>query len=140
MPFQLKIPRAIYEAMLAHAQAELPNECVGMLAGQPDGLVVEHYPLVNALADPRRCESEPRSTFEAEKRRRDRNLEFLAVYHSHPTSLPIPSQVDLDPDVNFWLDSGVVSVIISLLPPEPMVKAYWLTAKAYQEAEWQVIP
>ena len=32
-PFRLVIPPAVRDAMIAHARAELPNECVGFLAG-----------------------------------------------------------------------------------------------------------
>ena len=33
-PFQLIIPRAIYDDMIAQARSELPNECCGLLAGR----------------------------------------------------------------------------------------------------------
>lgn len=140
MSFRLQIPRVIHEAMLAHAQAELPNECVGILAGTPDGVVVERLPLINALADPRRFESEGRSLLNAEKRRRELGLEFLAVYHSHPTSPPVPSKTDTDPDINFWVSEPVVSLIISLMHAEPEVQAWWLSPHSYRSAEWKVIP
>jgi proteasome lid subunit RPN8/RPN11 len=138
MAFHLQVPRSIYDAMLAHARAELPNECVGILAGKKDGLVVERYPLVNSLASPRRFESEARSLFEAERRRREQGLEFLAVYHSHPTSPPVPSGIDTDPEVNFWVGEEIVSLIISLSSSEPLVKGYWLVPHGYSEAEWEI--
>lgn len=134
MSFRLQIPRLIYQAMLAQAWAELPNECVGILAGHVDGRVVERYPLVNALADPRRFESEPRSLFEAEKRRRAARLEFLAVYHSHPASPPIPSKTDLERNYS----EDVMTLIIAP-GAEPEMKAWWLTATAYREAEFVII-
>ncbi len=125
--------------MLAHAQAELPNECVGLLAGHRDGRVVERYPLVNERADlgdgTRRFLSEPRSLFEAEKRRRAAGLEFLAIYHSHPTSPAVPSRTDLENNYS----EEVMNLIISLLPPEPVVKAYWLTASDYRDAEFVIV-
>lgn len=134
--FQLRIPADFFAAMIAHAQHELPNECVGMLAGKPDGLVQVRYPLVNALADPRRFESEPRSMFLAEKARRAAGLEFLAVYHSHPTSAPVPSRHDLA-----WHYSAEVQcVIISLVGEVPEVQAYWLSLDGYAAAPWQVLP
>lgn len=136
MPVPLRIPLAIYEAMIQHAQTERPNECVGMLAGLPDGLVVERYPLVNALADPRRFESDARSMFEAEKSRRARGLEFLATYHSHPTSPAVPSRLDLE--LNYSED--IMSLIISLLPPQPIVKGFWLRSNDYREAEFAILP
>lgn len=134
MAFTLRVPNLVYEDMLRHAKAEAPNECVGILAGNTDGTVVERYPLVNALASPRRYESDARSMFEAEKRRRAAGLEFLAVYHSHPTSAAVPSKIDLE---NSYCED-VMCVIISLLPPAPDVKAYWLTARDYQIADYQI--
>jgi [CysO sulfur-carrier protein]-S-L-cysteine hydrolase len=147
--------------MVRHAQEEAPNECVGLLIGfrgyltddllrweweggrafdDSEWLVVEAFPLVNALADPRRFESDAFSLFAAERRRRHTGLDLLAIYHSHPTSPAIPSRVDTDPDVNFWLNCDVVSLIISLKPPGPEVRAYWLSSHAYEEARLVIEP
>jgi proteasome lid subunit RPN8/RPN11 len=136
MTFRLQIPLAIHDALIAQARAELPNECVGLLAGLPDGLVLERYPLVNSLADPRRFLSEPRSMFEAEKKRRAAGLEFLAVYHSHPTNPAVPSRTDLENNYS----EDVMCLIVSLMHPEPVVKAYWLTSANFREAEYVVVP
>ena len=49
-PERLLLPRRIYQAMVQHAQAELPNECCGLLAGEHDGAelrALAWYPLVN---------------------------------------------------------------------------------------------
>lgn len=137
---KLQIPRATYEGMLAHAIAECPNECVGMLVGQPESTVVDHYPLVNALASPTRFISEPKSQLAVERACRERGLQILAVYHSHPTSLPVPSRVDLDPEVNYWLGTEVLSVIISLMDLEPVVRAYRLWDGGYEAITWAVSP
>jgi len=139
MRFRLQIPQGIYEEMLIHAGAEAPNECVGLLAGSPDGLVSLRLPLINALADPRRFLSEPRSLFQAERRRQELGLGLLAVYHSHPTGPPTPSRIDTDPDVNYWLGMDVVSVIVSLQPPTPKVRAFWLHPHRFESAEMTVL-
>src|SRR5262245_40856768 len=136
MAFVLQIPSALFDAVLAQARAEAPNECVGLLAGHPDGRVVERYPLVNELSDPRRFLSEPRSMFEAEKRRRAAGLEFLAIYHSHPTSPATPSRTDLENNYS----EEVMNLIISLLPSGPEVRAYWLTSEGYRDAKFVVVP
>jgi proteasome lid subunit RPN8/RPN11 len=62
-------------------------------------------------------------------------LEVLAVYHSHPTSPPLPSKKDLARNYS----EDVISMIISLARPDPVVRAWWLTETAYREAEWQVV-
>lgn len=139
MDYTLHIPLVIYQAMLAHAQAELPNECVGFLAGTADGVVTAHFPLVNRLADPRRFESEGRSQLAAEKRCRELGLRILAVYHSHPTSPPTPSRTDTDPEENLWVGQPVMSLIISLAGAEPEVRAWWLQPHSYRAANWTIL-
>jgi proteasome lid subunit RPN8/RPN11 len=128
--------------MLEQARTELPNECCGLLAGIifPDGekrvgRVVQRYALVNAAADPRRFESEPTSQFRADKDMRRCGTELLVVYHSHPTSAPVPSKTDLERNYS----TDVVNLIISLEGEEPQVRGWWLTEADYREAEWVVV-
>ncbi|HJT78672.1 MAG TPA: M67 family metallopeptidase [Gemmataceae bacterium] len=138
-PFRLQVPRGVVEEMLAQAQAELPNECVGLLAGQVTeeggrrlGRVVARYPLVNAAASPREYLSDPASMFAAHKDMRRRGLDVLAIYHSHPTSEAVPSRTDLARNYS----AEVVNFIISLAGAEPQVRGWWLTDSDYREAEW----
>jgi proteasome lid subunit RPN8/RPN11 len=126
------------EEMIAQALAELPNECCGLLAGtlvEGRGIVAERYPLVNAAASPRAFESQPENLFAAHKVMRQRGLDVLAIYHSHPTSPPIPSRTDLERN---WTPD-VVNFIISLQESEPVVRGWWLAESEYREAEWDVI-
>ena len=136
-PFRLVIPRPIFDAMLAHAKADLPAECCGLLAGTiADGVgrVTQHLPLVNALASPTEYESDPRSMLAAHKAMRAAGTDVLAVYHSHPTSDPVPSRRDLERNYS----EQVVNLIIGLRTAEPDVRGWWLTADAAREAEWHV--
>ena len=90
----LLLPSPLYEAMLQHAHTELPNECCGLLAGVREGEVLRVlaiHPLINEAASPIEYRSEPRSMFEAVREMRKCDHEILAIYHSHPTSEPIPS-------------------------------------------------
>jgi [CysO sulfur-carrier protein]-S-L-cysteine hydrolase len=146
MPFSLRLPRDLYQAMLAQAKSELPNECCGLLAGivipadatpttGPLGQVVGRYPLVNAARSGVLFESDPRSMFDAMREIEGRGWQILAIYHSHPTSAPIPSKTDLERS----FDPGVQNLIISLQNGEPLVKAWWLTAEQYQEAKWEIM-
>jgi len=131
--FRLSIPPSIFEEMILHARAELPAECCGILAGSIEngvGHVSEHYPLVNALASPTEYESEPRSMLAAHKAMRASGTEILAVYHSHPSSDPIPSQRDLERNYG----EGVLHLIIGLRSSKPDVRGWWLTSAEYREA------
>ena len=137
--FRLSIPHAIFESLIAHARAELPAECCGILAGSLEngvGRVTELYPLVNALASPTEYESEPRSMLGAHKAMRASGTEILAVYHSHPNSDPIPSKRDMERSYG----EGVVHLIIGLRSAEPDVRGWWLTSTDYREAEWESNP
>lgn len=136
-PFRLELPPELYEAMLAQARAELPNECCGLLAGTIDGgvaFVRRCYPLVNAAASPTEYESEPRSMFEAIRAMRRERLDVVAVYHSHPTSPPVPSRTDLARNYS----PDVVNFIVSLVNASPEVRGWWLTDVDYREAEWTI--
>ncbi|HKB37879.1 MAG TPA: M67 family metallopeptidase [Gemmataceae bacterium] len=137
MPFRLEVPRAVFEAILEQARAELPNECCGLLAGTVEGevgRVVERYALVNELASPVEFVGEARGQFAAEKDMRRKGLDVLAVYHSHPTTAPVPSRKDLARNYS----KDVVNLIISLAGPEPVVRGWWLTETDYHEAELTV--
>jgi len=138
-PFRLQLPRPLLDEMVEHARSELPNECVGLLAGRFEetpggrvGRVERRYPLINAAASPREYLSDGRSMFEAVKDMNRHNLDVLAVYHSHPTSEPVPSWTDLARNYS----PEVVNFIISLVGTEPEVRGWWLTDRDYCEAEW----
>lgn len=134
----LEVPRALYDEMVAQARAELPNECCGLLAGrivEGVGRVESLYPLVNAAADPKLFESDPVSMFTAHKDMRYRGIDVLAVYHSHPSSDPVPSRTDLERNYS----PEVVNLIISLKTDEAVVRGWWLSETDYREAVWTCV-
>jgi proteasome lid subunit RPN8/RPN11 len=128
----LQMPRQLYDEMLAQAVAELPNECCGLLAGR-DVRVTHRYPLTNALASPNQYESDPKEMFVAMKDMRQKGTDLLGIYHSHPTSEPVPSRTDL---VRNWYGPDVVFMIISLMRVEPRVRAWRLFETSYEEVGW----
>ena len=135
---RLLLPRRILQAMVEHAQAELPNECCGLLAGEQDGEILRArvwYPLVNEAASPIRYLSEPRGMFLAVKDMRASSYEVVAIYHSHPTSEPIPSRTDLEQNYS----PDVVNFIIGLKGTPPLVRGWWLTETTFEEAAWEIV-
>src|SRR5438876_9285072 len=94
MTAAVTIPGPVLAAVVAHARAEYPNECCGLLAGSGDR-VTKYLPVVNELASPTAYRSEPHGLFAAYKAMRAAGLDLVAIYHSHPTSAPVPSQRDL---------------------------------------------
>ena len=136
---QLLLPRQFYTDMIQHAQSELPNECCGLLAGARDGdtlRVLARHALVNEVASPTEYLSDPRSMLDADKAMRAAEHEIVAVYHSHPSSEPVPSKKDLER--NYYGDT-VVHFIVGLAGSEPVVRGWWLTETAFTEATWQIV-
>ena len=83
------IPPAIRDELRAHATAEAPNECCGVLVFK-DGVAERYVRGENRLASPYRYELEidPSVWF-----LEDEGYE-LAVFHSHPETEPRPSRTD----------------------------------------------
>ena len=153
-PFQLIVPRPIYDDMIAQARSELPNECCGLLVGQvqesgvrgqesgarghesdtPFVTVVRRYALVNATASQTEYLSDPRSMFEAVRDMRGLGLEIVAIYHSHPTSAPVPSRTDLERNYS----PDVMNFIISLQDRDPQMRGWWLEEHNFREADWRL--
>jgi proteasome lid subunit RPN8/RPN11 len=137
-PFQLLLPRQLYSDMLDQARAELPNECCGLFAGtiaQGVATATIHYPLKNALASPTEFLSEPYDLFAAHKDMRRRGIDIVAIYHSHPSSEPVPSARDRERNYS----EEVPNLIVGCAGDPPLVRAWWLTATDFREANWRVI-
>jgi [CysO sulfur-carrier protein]-S-L-cysteine hydrolase len=83
------IPAAIRDELRAHAAAEAPNECCGLIVLR-DGIAERYVRGVNKLASPYRYELEIDSAVWFLE---DEGYE-LAVFHSHPETEPVPSRTD----------------------------------------------
>jgi proteasome lid subunit RPN8/RPN11 len=130
--------------MIAQALAEFPNECCGLFAGTigTDGIAraERRYPLVNELASPTEYLSEPRSMLAASKDMRKHAIDILALYHSHPSSDPIPSRKDRERNEEARpLLGDLMHLIVGLRESVPQVSAWWLSSDAHREADWEVV-
>ena len=124
----LQLPAAIFDAMVEHARVARPAECCGLLAGR-GAVVSERFELRNELVSPVAYQADPRDLFAAFRELRERGLELLAIYHSHPTSSARPSRTDLEQ--NYYGD--VPRIIISLADDPPVVKGFRLFQDHFEE-------
>ena len=115
----LKISKQIYEAVIAHAQSELPNESCGYFAGK-DGQVSLFYPMTNIDASPEHFSFDPKEQFKVVKAAREQSLDLLAVYHSHPST---PARLS-EEDIRLFNDPTPVYVIVSLSNPKPEMNGF----------------
>lgn len=90
----MTLPREVEAAILAHARREAPGECCGLLLGDSTS-IVDAAPARNVSDDPtRRYLIDPADHFHALRDARQRSLELVGAYHSHPRSRAVPSETD----------------------------------------------
>ncbi len=130
----MRISAEQYEQMIAHARAEAPNECCGMVATR-DAEVVRVYPTTNVEASPFRFVIDGREQYEIYTEIEEAELELGAIYHSHTRSEPRPSQTD----INFskaW--PGVLWIIVGLAGDAVEVRTWRIQDGQVTEAELAV--
>jgi [CysO sulfur-carrier protein]-S-L-cysteine hydrolase len=120
------ISQADWDAMIAHAQEDAPNECCGY-AKMTDGRIDQVFRAKNLRASPYGYELDPQSLLAANDL--DDDGHGVAIYHSHPRSPAEPSQTDINlahyPDWRYLIVS---------LADEPQVRA-WRIADGRVEEE-----
>jgi proteasome lid subunit RPN8/RPN11 len=89
-----RIGSAVLDAIVAHARAEAPAECCGMLLGR-DYSIDEAVPAKNIAASSTRFLIDPKDHIDARRMARVRSLEVVGFYHSHPHSPAWPSPADV---------------------------------------------
>jgi len=132
----VKIPKALVEAMFAHAEEAHPEECCGLLAGR-NGLPTHLYRIQNVHATPRVFyEMAPKEQFYAFKNMRHNGLDLVAIYHSHPESPARPS----DSDIRLAYDSDPFYVLMSLQNRhDPELRAYRIIDGAVTEEPVEIV-
>ena len=97
------------QAITAHAEADYPHECGGLLLGHLENgsgkSVVETLPMENTAEVETRHDRvliDPRALMRAERYAREKGIDVIGYYHSHPDDEAIPSQFDLDHALPVW--------------------------------------
>ncbi len=96
----IEIERRPWETMVLHAERTYPNECCGAMLGHTVGekkLVTEAIPLDNAFAGAQgeRYQLRPEDLQRADHEARDRGLDLIGIFHSHPDCDAYFSETDL---------------------------------------------
>jgi proteasome lid subunit RPN8/RPN11 len=127
----VRISRAHWDQLVAHAREESPYECCGYLRAKDD-VVDEVY----------RAESTERSPYgfsfgfaalQAANELDDEGWQ-VGTYHSHPKSAPEPSQQD----INVVQYPEWVHLIVSP-EHEPAVRAWWIREGKVEEEALDVV-
>ena len=96
----IRIEPEPWAAMVAHARETYPNECCGAMLGSIDGgdkLVRAAMRLENAFAGVQatRYELRPEDLLAADKAAREKHMDLIGIYHSHPDCDAYFSATDL---------------------------------------------
>jgi proteasome lid subunit RPN8/RPN11 len=123
----MRISRKLYDEIVAHARAEAPNECCGMIASR-DGEAIAVHRASNIHRSPLRYEMDPTEQNRIHTEIEDAGLDLGAIYHSHTRSDPVPSQTDVNlarfGDSDLPAFPGTVYVIVGVKEEEPDVRAW----------------
>ena len=123
----IKLNKADFEKILAHARAEAPVEACGLIAGRiEDGnkLIDKVYILTNVDHAEEHFTLDPKEQLAAVKDMRANGLVPLGNWHSHPESPSRPS----DEDKRLAYDSKASYLILSLMDrAKPVLNSFKIT-------------
>jgi proteasome lid subunit RPN8/RPN11 len=131
----MRISRALLDDVIAHARADAPNECCGMIASR-NGEAVAVHRARNKAASPLRYEIDGMEQYKIQSAIDDAGLELGAIYHSHTRSAPEPSQTD----INLAFYPEALYVIVGLEHGEPDVRAWSIVDGQVSPAALEVVP
>ena len=129
----MRISRELLDEIIAHARADAPDECCGMIASR-DGVAVAVHRARNAAASRFRYEIDGMEQYKIQSAIEDAGLDLGAIYHSHTRSAPLPSETDIN--LAFYPDA--LYVIVGLADGEPDVRAWTIRDGQVSEAPLEI--
>lgn len=131
----IKLSKADYNRIIAHAESELPNEACGLIAGNIDGEnkeIKKVYFLTNTDHSNEHFSLDPREQLAAVKDMRKNGFVPLGNWHSHPESPSRPS----DEDKRLAYDSKASYMILSLMDREnPVLNSFKISSSQAEKEE-----
>jgi [CysO sulfur-carrier protein]-S-L-cysteine hydrolase len=92
----LTITQHLYDAIVAHARADHPDEACGVVAGPEGSDRPERFvPMLNAARSPTFYEFDSADLLRLYRELDDRDEEPVVVYHSHTATEAYPSRTDI---------------------------------------------
>ena len=131
----MNVAQNLLDEMVAHARADAPNECCGLIGGKA-GEAATVYCATNAEASPFRYSIAPREQLELMNRIDEAGEELVGIYHSHTRTPAYPSQTDINL-ASGWPDA--VYFIVSLeKEDEPVVNAFRISGSTVEDVDLQI--
>lgn len=106
----LTIDQATYDAIIAHARRDHPDEACGVVAGPIDSDVPTRFiPMLNAAMSPTFYEFDSGDLLKLYREMDDNDEEPVVIYHSHTATEAYPSRTD----INLAGEPGAHYVLVS---------------------------
>lgn len=134
----LTIDRASYDAIIAHARTDHPDECCGVVAG-PEGSdrPERHIPMTNAERSPTFYRFDSTEQLRVWREMEDRDEEPVVIYHSHTATEAYPSRTDL----SYASEPGAHYVLVSTRDPHTVeFRSYRIIDGEVTEEQVRVVP
>lgn len=110
----LRIDRATYDAIVAHAREDHPDEACGVVAGPEGTERPERFiPMLNAARSPTFYEFDSADLLRLYRDMDDRDEWPVVVYHSHTATEAYPSRTDVGYASGPAADPGTHYVLVS---------------------------
>ncbi len=115
----LRIPAGLYDEMIDHLRSNLPLEGCGIIACESD-VAVKVFRGTNTESSETRYNMDLAEIVDAFEEIDRHEWQLGALFHSHPQSIPVPSQTDLAHA--YYPDT--LMVIVSFASEPPDARAY----------------
>ena len=114
----LRLDRTTYDAIVAHAKLDHPDEACGIVAGaEGSDVPSRHVPMVNAAGSPTFYEFDSTELLALYKEMWANDEEPVVIYHSHTATEAYPSRTDIsyasEPEAHYVLVSTRSDALLS---------------------------
>jgi proteasome lid subunit RPN8/RPN11 len=132
------LPKEVYDALVAHARRDHPDEACGVVAGPEGSDRAERFvPMVNVARSPTFYEFDSGDLLRLYRDMDDRGEVPVVIYHSHTATEAYPSRTDIsyasEPDAHYVLVSTADPLVES-------VRSFRIVDGVVTEEEVHVVP
>ena len=133
----LRIDRATYDAIVAHAREDHPDEACGVVAGPEGSDRPERFiPMLNAARSPTFYEFDSADLLRLYRDMDDRDEVPVVIYHSHTATEAYPSRTD----ISYASEPNAHYVLVATRSPEQDdFRSYRIVDGEVTEEEVQVV-
>jgi [CysO sulfur-carrier protein]-S-L-cysteine hydrolase len=131
----MQISRELYDAMIAHALADAPDECCGIVSSRGDQ-ALELFRMENIAHSPFKYVMDGKEQYDVMMGIDDAGLDVGLIYHSHTRSDPYPSQTD----INLARYPDALYVIVGVaVRTSPVVRTFTIRDERVEEVGLTVV-